>query len=282
LCDRRLASREEILRWNKELEQRVEERTRELKEAQAQLLQAQKLAALGQLGAGVAHEINNPLGGVIGHVQLLLANRAEGDRDFKSLRCIEDGARRASAIVQNLLRFSVQHAEAVMSKVDLNKVLRDTLTLTEQALADAKITVEWHLDEPAPQARGDAGQLAQVILNLVSNARTAMKSGGTLTLETLGTEAVAEGAAKAAGPGGAADSAGPALVAFRVRDTGKGIATEQRDRIFEPFFTTKDEWSDIGLALSVSYRLVRVHGRRLRCDSTVGQGCTFTVYLPSA
>ncbi|MBI5478006.1 MAG: HAMP domain-containing protein [Deltaproteobacteria bacterium] len=269
-----LASRDEILRWNKELEQRVEERTRELKEAQAQLLQAQKLAALGQLGAGVAHEINNPLGGVIGHAQLLLASRTEGDREYKSLKCIEDGARRASTIVQNLLRFSVQHAEAVHSKVDLNRMLRDTLTLTEQALADAKITVEWKLAEPAPQARGDAGQLAQVVLNLVSNARTAMKAaGGTLTFETLGAGAV---------PEGAVDEARATLVAFRVRDTGKGIAPEHGARIFEPFFTTKDEWSNVGLGLSVSYRIVGDHGGSIAVDSTVGHGSTFTVYLQPA
>jgi signal transduction histidine kinase len=268
-----LASREEILRWNRELEQRVEERTRELKEAQAQLLQAQKLAALGQLGAGVAHEINNPLGGVIGHAQLLLASRAEGDRDYKSLRCIEDGARRAATITQNLLRFSVQHAEAVYSKVDLNRLLRDTLTLTEQALADAEITVEWKLAEPAPHARGDAGQLAQVVLNLVANARTAMKGGGTLTLETRVPADDGGDAGKVAGDAG--------RVALRVGDTGKGIAPEHRERIFEPFFTTKDEWSNVGLGLSVSYRIVQDHGGDIAVDSTVGSGSTFTVYLPA-
>jgi two-component system, NtrC family, sensor kinase len=266
------ASREEILRWNKELEQRVEERTRELKEAQAQLLQAQKLAALGQLGAGVAHEINNPLGGVIGHVQLLLMNRPPDDRDAKVLHCIEDQARRAATIAQNLLRFSVQHAEAIMSKVDLNTVLRDTMSLTEQALADAKVTVEWKLAEPAPQARGDAGQLAQVILNLVSNARTAMKAGGTLTLESLVPTAAPD----------ALRASAAKVVAFRVRDTGKGIAPEHRDRIFEPFFTTKDEWSNVGLGLSVSYRIVEDHGGTFEVDSTVGTGSAFTVYLPAA
>jgi signal transduction histidine kinase len=271
-----LASREEILRWNKELEQRVEERTRELKEAQAQLLQAQKLAALGQLGAGVAHEINNPLAGIIGHIQLLLMNRPAEDRDAKVLQHIEDGARRASTIVQNLLRFSVQHAEAVYSKVDLNKMLRDSLTLTEHALADAKVTVEWKLAEPAPHARGDAGQLAQVVLNLVSNARTAMRAaGGALTLETLGPEPAPEGAPDALAAGGK-------LVAFRVRDTGKGIAPEHRDRIFEPFFTTKDEWSNVGLGLSVSYRIVHDHSGGIEVASIVGEGSTFTVYLPAA
>ena len=223
----------------------------------------------------MAHELNNPLAGIIGHIQLLLMNRPEEDRDAKVLHHIEDAARRASTIAQNLLRFSVQHAEAVMSKVDLNKALRDTLSLTEQTLADAKVTVEWKLAEPAPQARGDAGQLAQVILNLVANARTAMKAaGGTLTLETLGPEPAPDGA-----PDGL--RAGAKLVGFRVRDTGKGIAPEHRDRIFEPFFTTKDEWSNVGLGLSVSYRIVHDHGGGIGVESTVGQGSAFTVYLPA-
>src|SRR5205823_6201011 len=114
------ASRAEIERWNRELEGRVVERTRELKEAQAQLVQAQKLAALGQLGAGVAHEIKNPLGGVIGHVQLLLADKTPEHTDYQDLQCIDEAARRASQVVQNLLRFSVQHKDPVRTAIDLN------------------------------------------------------------------------------------------------------------------------------------------------------------------
>jgi signal transduction histidine kinase len=267
------ASREEILRWNRELEARVEERTKQLKDAQAQLVQAQKLAALGQLGAGVAHEINNPLAGVIGHVQLLLAGRGADDADAPSLRKIEEAARRASAIVQNLQRFSVQHAAAAMGAVDLNRVARETLSLTEQAIRDQTIAVVWQLDERAPRARGDAGQVAQVLLNLVQNARTAMqKSGGTLTIETVG----------ATGPSPVVADRATREVALRVRDTGKGIAPEQLGRIFEPFFTTKEEWSNVGLGLSVSYRIVEEHGGRIAVESEVGRGSTFTVYLPAA
>ena len=123
-------SRAEIEGWNRELEARVEERTEALKQAQAQLVQAQKLAAIGQLGAGVAHEINNPLGGVIGHVQLLLADRATDDKDYEDLRCIDEAARRASQVVQNLLRFSVQHKDPVRTSIDVNRLVRETLSLT--------------------------------------------------------------------------------------------------------------------------------------------------------
>jgi signal transduction histidine kinase len=255
------ASRAEIERWNRELEQRVVERTQQLKEAQAQLVQAQKLAALGQLGAGVAHEINNPLGGVLGHVQLLLSERTPEAGDYEALKHIEEGARRASEIVQNLLRFSVQRKEPVRTSVDLNKLVRDTLSLTETLIKDQKIALALELDANKPRARADSGQLAQVLLNLAANARTAMPDGGSLRVSTL----LRDG-----------------QVAFAVADTGKGIAPEIRERIFEPFFTTKDEWSNVGLGLSVSYRIVAEHGGRIEVDSAVGTGSTFTVWLPAS
>ena len=257
-------SRAEIERWNKELEARVDERTRELKEAQAQLVQAQKLAALGQLGAGVAHEINNPLGGVIGHVQLLLAERAPDSGDYEALKHIEEGARRASAVVQNLLRFSVQRKEPVRTAVDLNKLVRETLSLTESLLRDQKIDLDYDLAAGKPRARADAGQVAQVLLNLVANARTAMPGGGRLRIATRSVDA---------------PSAQAALI---VEDSGKGIAPDLKERIFEPFFTTKDDWSNVGLGLSVSYRIVEEHGGRIDVASEPGHGATFTVYLPAA
>jgi signal transduction histidine kinase len=258
--------RREIERWNKELEARVIERTEALKQAQAQLVQAQKLAALGQLGAGVAHEINNPLGGVIGHVQLLLADRTPESADYESLQHIEEGARRASQIVQNLLRFSVQRQSPVRTSVDVNKLVRDTLSLTETLVREQKIDIVYALGDPPPRAHGDAGQLAQVLLNLVSNARTAMPTGGKLVVRTQ----------KVAGKDGAQE------VALSVEDSGKGIAPELHERIFEPFFTTKDEWSNVGLGLSVSYRLVAEHGGRITVKSEPGHGATFTVYLPAS
>jgi two-component system, NtrC family, sensor kinase len=254
------ASRAEIEGWTRELEARVEARTRELKEAQAQLVQAQKLAALGQLGAGVAHEINNPLGGVIGHVQLLLADRDQADRDYEALTCIETAARQASQVVQNLLRFSVQHKDPVRTAVDVNRLVRDTLTLTGTLLAEQKIALELALDQETPRLRADAGQVGQVLLNLVSNARTAMPAGGRLRVATHKKDG---------------------QVAFSVEDSGKGIAPEIRERIFEPFFTTKDEWSNVGLGLSVSYRIVSEHGGRIDVESQVGRGSTFTVWLPA-
>jgi two-component system, NtrC family, sensor kinase len=238
----------------------VEERSRELREAQAQLLEAQKLAAIGQLGAGVAHEINNPLTGILGQAQLLLEQKAANDPDLPALRKIEDLSRRSAEITRNLLRFSQQRLEPEFVQVDLNRVVRDTLTLAEGHIRETGVALEVRLAEGLPGVRGDARHLQQVLLNLLSNARTACRGrpGARITIET-----------RAAGD----------QVSLVVRDTGKGIAADARPRIFEPFFTTKDVWSNVGLGLSVSYRIVSEHGGRIGVDSQVDQGSTFTVTL---
>ncbi len=232
-----------------------------LKEAQSQLVQAQKLAALGQLGAGAAHEINTPLGAGIGHVPLWRASMSDTHPDADSLRHIEAGARRASDVVQSLLRFSVQHQSPVRGQVNANKLVKETLMLTESLLATEKVALELELDKSEPRMRADGGQIAQVLLNLVANARTAMApQGGTLRIATR-----ADGGE----------------VALSVSDSGRGIAPEIRERIFEPFFTTKDDWSNVGLGLSVSYRIVSEHDGRITVDSEVGKGSTFTIHVPS-
>jgi two-component system NtrC family sensor kinase len=259
--------RAEIDRWNRELEARVENRTKELKSAQAQLVQAQKLAALGQLGAGVAHEINNPLGAVIGHVELLLTERGIGHPDREALVCIEEGARRAAQVVQNLLRFSIQREEPIRTTMDANRVVRETLSLTERLITDQGIELRLELGTPAPRLLADQGQFAQVLLNLVANARASMREGMAVQQDailTIRTRLHNE------------------HVLLEVADTGCGITSEIRDRIFEPFFTTKAEWSNVGLGLSVSYRIVEEHGGRIAFESTPGRGSTFSVYWPTS
>ncbi len=255
-------AREHLERWNEELQREVEARTRELQAAQAQLVESQKLAAIGQLGAGVAHEINNPLTGILGNAQLLLA-KPERPPDREVLAEIEQLARRCRDITQNLLRFSQQRAEPDFQSVDLNRVVRDTLTLAEGQLRSAGLAVELDLVEPAPRVSGDPGHLSQVILHLLSNARTACagRAGAAVQLSTVRDDGEAR---------------------ISVRDNGKGIAPEHLPRIFEPFFTTKDQWSNVGLGLSVSYRIVAEHGGRIRVDSRPGEGSTFTVCLPVA
>ena len=257
------SARARMLRWNDDLKARVEEATAELKTAQAQLLEAQKLAAVGQLGAGVAHEINNPLAGILGNTQLLMLDRDDKDPDFETLRKIEQSAKRCKEITQNLLRFSQQRAKPELRAVDLNVVLRDALSLTENQLKGDGIVITTELASPAVKVKADSGHLSQVVLALVSNARTAMLKTPTkrLVLRT-----------------GERDGRG----FLEVEDTGKGIAPEHRARIFEPFFTTKDVWSNVGLGLSVVWRVVSEAGGTIDVRTEVGQGTCLTVWLPKA
>ncbi len=255
------AARKKLLTWNEELQQKVEERTAELKAAQAQLLEAQKLAAIGQLGAGVAHEINNPLAGILGNAQLLLLDRPGDDRESTILKKIEAQAKRAKEITSNLLRFSQQRPAADLRPVDLNKVVKDTLSLVEAQVKSEGIEIGLSLADPLPPVSGDPGHLAQVMLHLLANARTAMLKSSPKRL-TLGT--LAEGD----------------TVSMWVADTGKGIADKDLPRIFEPFFTTKDVWSNVGLGLSVSYRVVSEHKGQIKVKTEVGKGSTFSVELP--
>ncbi|WP_342374504.1 ATP-binding protein [Myxococcus stipitatus] len=257
------AARARMLSWNDELRVRVDEATQELRSAQAQLLEAQKLAAVGQLGAGVAHEINNPLAGILGNVQLLMLDRGPADPDLTTLRKIEQSAKRCKEITQNLLRFSQQRERADLRPVDLNAVVRDALSLTEHQVLSDGVTLVTQLAPGLGRVRADPGHLSQVVLALLSNARTAMLKSPTrrLTLRT-----------------GQRDG----NTFLEVEDTGKGISPDIRPRIFEPFFTTKDVWSNVGLGLSVSWRVVTEAGGTLTVRSEVGQGACFTVELPRA
>jgi len=256
-------ARARLERWNEDLQREVDLRTRELREAHAQLAETQKLAAIGQLGAGVAHEINNPLTGILGNAQLLLEALPKDHAEREPLEKIEALARRCRDITQKLLRFSQQRAEPDFREVDPNRVVLDALSLAEGHVRAAGIEVDVALGSSLPAVRGDPGHLAHVVLNLVANARTAClgKAGAGIRVSTR-------------------EDGG--VVAIAVQDGGKGIAPEHLPRIFEPFFTTKDQWSNVGLGLSVSFRIVAEHGGRIDVESRVGEGSTFTVRLPSA
>jgi two-component system NtrC family sensor kinase len=254
-------SRAKLMSWNDELKQKVDEATADLRAAQAQLVEAQKLAAVGQLGAGVAHEINNPLAGILGNAQLLMLERGEADPDFGTLKKIEQGAKRCKEITQNLLRFSQQRERAEFRPTDLNAVVRDALSLSANQSQGEGVSVSARLKAGTLMVRGDPGHLSQVVLALLSNARVAMLKAPQrlLTISTL--EAGSD-------------------VLLQVVDTGKGIKPEHLPRIFEPFFTTKDIWSNVGLGLSVAYRVVSEHQGKIDVKTQVGLGSTFSVRLP--
>ncbi len=254
-------SRGRLELWNEELKQRVEEAIADLKAAQGQLLQTQKLAAVGQLGAGVAHEINNPLAGILGHAQLLMMERSSSDPDFEALKKIEQSAKRCKEITQNLLRFSQQRESPELRPTDLNAIVRDALSLSQNQLKGEGVELVLQLAPGHVMVRGDPGHLSQVVLALVSNARTAMINRAQKRLVVTSREQGGE-------------------VALEVKDTGKGIKPEDLPRIFEPFFTTKDVWSNVGLGLSVAFRVMSEHQGRLEVATEVGVGSTFTVWLP--
>ncbi|MDP3155469.1 MAG: ATP-binding protein [Archangium sp.] len=251
-------SRARLQQWNDELKRKVDEATADLRAAQAYLLEAQKLAAIGQLGAGVAHEINNPLVGILGNAQLLLMDTKETDDNFSLLKQIEDSAHRCREITLQLLRFSQKRGEVALAPMDLAAVVKKTMALEKER--SPGVTLEVVMPTSPVMIDGDSEQLEQVIAQLCTNARTAM----TTTLSKRLTVTVQP------------TTDGATLI---IADTGKGIAPENLTRIFEPFFTTKDVWTNIGLGLAVAYRVVQEHQGRLEVQSEPGRGARFSLFL---
>jgi PAS domain S-box-containing protein len=244
---------EEVKIWATELEQRVEARTRELEETQAQLLHAEKLAALGRLSAGIAHEIGQPLNLIQGYVELL----AEGHPDLPYLQRISHGTQQLIDILAQLRSFSRPASEEQIP-VAINELVDRVLTLASQELNLHQVQISTHLATDLPQVQADAGQLEQVFLNLVLNACDAMPTGGEIQVRTH-------------------LSADQLVIEFT--DTGTGIPPENLKRIFEPYFTTK-EAKGTGLGLAICQRIVEAHGGQINVTSQPGQGTTFQVNLP--
>jgi two-component system, NtrC family, sensor kinase len=227
-----------------------------------QLLQQEKLAAVGQLVSGVAHELNNPLAGVMAFSQLLLASPAARDVEARrAAETIHRAAQRAAKIVSNLLTFARQQP-AERAETDLNALVADTLELRRFNLRSANIQVETALDETLPRTWADPFQLQQVLLNLIGNAEQALAEWDGVRRMTIRTWR--DGA----------------QLGLSVADTGPGIPAERRDRIFNPFFTTKPVGQGTGLGLSISDGIAREHGGRLRVESQEGEGATFILELP--
>jgi signal transduction histidine kinase len=256
-----LRQTEEITTWNESLEKRVEEKTKELRDAQELLLRSRSLAAIGSLGAGVAHEINNPLAGILGLSQLLIADLPEAHPARPMLQDLEEQAQRIQSIVANLLRLSQRQAGEDFRPVDLSRIIGDALELCGPGLfAGAAIAIDRKVQSPSPPIRGNAPQLQAAIMQLVQNACGAMPAGGRLYIETSTPEA--------------------ALLRLRVSDTGRGIAPEQLARIFDPFFTTKARRTDTGIGLSVVHKIIEDHGGKIRVESELGKGTTFWITFP--
>jgi signal transduction histidine kinase len=238
-------------------------REKALKDANMRLMESEKMSALGQLGAGIAHEVKNPLTSIRGYAQMG-QRKLPGDHPMSEyFKTIEKETERSLEILKNLLRFARQET-AEMSVIDLNAVVSDTVKLVTHQLMMKDVKVESRLCERPLHVTGNANQLEQVLLNLCINAGDAMEGKGEGTI-TVFTDIVGEGTAR-----------------IRVVDTGSGIPPEVVSRIFDPFFTTKPVGKGTGLGLSVSYGIVKEHKGEIAVESRVGQGTTFTIRMPLA
>jgi len=233
---------------------------KKLQETHLQLVSSEKMASLGKLAAGIAHEINNPLGGILIYSSLMIEDLPEDDPRRGDLVRIVQEAGRCKEIVKSLLEFARQ-TEPKMEPTDVNRAISDGLFfLVNQALFH-NIHIVKQLDSFLPFVRANAGQLKQVFVNIIVNAAEAMHGNGTLTITTFRV------------PGGK-------TVSVEFTDTGEGIPAENFTRIFDPFFTTKEVGKGTGLGLATSYGIIEDHGGRISVKSQVGEGTTFTIELP--
>jgi two-component system NtrC family sensor kinase len=243
-----------------------------LAEAQRQLLQSDKLSSVGRLAAGVAHEINNPLTGVLTYSSFLLKHAEDQPELKEDLEVIVRETKRCREIVKGLLDFSRQSVSE-KRPIQVNEVVHNAHRIVEHQLTIQKILVEMKLGQDLPLVDADMMQLEQVLVNLLVNAGDAIGSrGGTITIETDVTEV---------SNGGGEQEPGDLLVRVRVTDTGCGIAPEQLNTICEPFFSTKGA-QGTGLGLAIVWGIIEKHHGQLKIDSKLGRGTTFTILLPLA
>jgi len=277
------AAREELSLFAQTLEQRVQEKTAQVQQAMTRMAEMERLVSLGKLAAAVAHEINNPLAGVLTYAKLLgrhmdreRARRAaalagasswvaapeETAEQREWLAIIEGETRRCGALVKNLLTFARQ-VPIEMVETDINGLLERCLRLVQHQLELQNIQWEWNPDGPL-SVYCDSGRVQQVFLAIIVNAVDAMPRGGLLRLDSR------------LEPAGAL----PERVVIEIADNGAGIAPDVLPHIFEPFFTTKDEARSTGMGLAVAYGIIRQHGGEIRVESQLGQGTAFRIYLP--
>lgn len=257
-----VAMQENLKRWNEELEKKVEERTEQLKDTQAQLVQAEKLATIGTLAGGVAHEINNPLTAVLTNAQILKMDA--NPEDVESLELIEEGAKRCQTIIQNLLKYARKSdTETRLAEVDIHKMITNVTSLLAYQIKQDDIELILDLEE-ITSIEGVSNELEQVITNLIVNARDALKLKGDqgrkiwIATRMKGNQ-----------------------VEISVRDNGSGMLEEVKKKIFDPFYTTKDVGGGTGLGLAVSYGIIQKHKGAVEVQSELNVGTTFIMLFPS-
>jgi len=265
--ERLLEARRENEEFTRSLETRVKDRTDQLRTAQQKLIRSDRLASLGQMAASVAHEINNPLSGVL-NLSMLMQRILKDDgipegrvEEFRGyLAQVVGETSRAGHIVSDLLAFS-RRAKPQSGPADLNSLVRRTASLIGHKMELAGVRLEMNLQENLPQVPCEGSQVQQVIMNLMLNGTESIKGGGSVTVSTR------------------LAPAGDAVV-LEVRDTGVGIPPEVVPKVFDPFFTTKENGKGVGLGLAVVYGIVHAHGGDIEVESQLGRGTAFRVTLP--
>ena len=263
-------SRREMEQLVQTLETKVAERTKELLAAKAEVAQGEKLASIGVLASGIAHELNNPLTGVLTFTSLMRKKAPEGSEDAEDLDLVIRETKRCASIIKRLLDFAREKVP-VKGFYNLNQVIEDTVRFVERPASLQQVEIVTQLDPALPQAWGDADLIKQVILNLLVNAQQAIEGKGNITVQTrplVGANGIKP------------DPAGAPMVEVVVTDTGCGIPQANLQRIFDPFFTSKEVGKGTGLGLSVSYGIVKAHGGKISVESVVGSGTTFRISLP--
>ncbi len=252
------------------LEQKVEERTLQLRAAEAEANQREKLAAVGLLASGVAHEINNPLTGVLTFSHLIREKMPDGSADAEDMDLVIRETKRCASIVRRLLDFARQKAPE-MRATDLNPVIEEVARLVERSARLQGTAIEIDLDPGLPRVWIDENQVKQVVMNMLVNAQHATEGGGRIEVRTR----------RAPEPVAPEPGDDPIdMVEISIVDTGCGIPEADLQRIFDPFFTSKGVGKGTGLGLSVSHGIVRAHGGTIQVASEVGRGTAFRVFLP--
>jgi len=251
-------AKEKLVDWGKTLDKRLEARTRELRNMQASMIQSEKLASLGKMAAGIAHEINNPLTSILINTHLMLEKTTKGRAFYECLNLIAEETSRCSEIVRGMLEFSRQSPPQKVH-TDVNETLLSTLQLLENQVSFQNIQIVKRLDCTLPPLELDRNKIKQVFWNIMLNASEAMPEGGTLTLSSR-------------------HSPDKKTIEIEFRDTGIGIEERHIGKLFDPFYSTKA--SGTGLGLAVSYGIIKQHQGQISVQSQPGEGTTFTLCLP--
>jgi two-component system NtrC family sensor kinase len=256
--------------WGHTLEQKVEEARHELQLLQAETARSEKLASVGLLAAGIAHELNNPLTGVLTFSCLVRKNIPDGSPDAEDLDLVIQETKRCAAIIRRLLDFARERTPE-KSYFDLNTLIKETAHLIEQPAQADNIEIRLDLDEQLPEIWLDEDLIKQVIMNMMVNAQHAIEGEGSITIKTRFLDSY---------PGSDPGIKAGSVAEITITDTGCGIAEENLQRIFDPFFTTKGVGKGTGLGLSVSHGTIDAHGGVIDVQSSMGEGTEFRIYLP--